>query len=169
MGSITMFSLIGLVCVAEWPLITAIVWHIHNGNTVAIEGHVFRVPLLYEPEIAKGGAQIDMIEYPRLLGGNASVTVKSTGKTLDNAATDRWQSALINAIERHASEKHAGWDDQWKAETIRGTRLTFACIVDTSQLGQFLTCQAEGTDLTVSTSASSDHIKDTRAVLETSN
>jgi hypothetical protein len=159
-GSITLLGLIG----SEWPLVSAIAWHVRNGNTVTVEGHTFHVPLPYEPEISNGGAQIEMIEYPRLLGGIAKVTIESTGKILDDTATNRWQSTLIDAIQKHATT-----DDSWETETIRGTRLTFTCIVETSKLGQFLTCQANGTDIYVSTSASSGHINDTRAVLESSN
>jgi len=163
-GCITLISLIGLVCMAEWPSVSAIAWHIRHGKTVTLEGHTFKVPLLYGPEISKGGAQIDMIEYPGLFNGIGTVTLESTGKILDETSTDHWRSTLMDLFNRHPNGSN-----HYAFETIRGTRLIFLCIVDTSDSGQSLVCRAAGTDLTAHTNASSDHIKDTRAVLETSN
>ena len=164
MGSITLLSLIGLICEAEWPSVRTIAWHIRHGKTVSLEGHAFQVPLLYEPEVTKRGKEIGLIEYPGLFGGIAAVTLDSTGKVLDETSTDHWRSTLMDLFNKHPNSF-----DRYTLETIRGTRLTFVCIVDNSDLGQSLICHAVGTDLTAHTNASSNHIKDTRAVLETSN
>lgn len=48
-----MLAVIALVGFAEWPLLTATLWHMRNGNTVELEGHSFHVPPLYQPEVSE--------------------------------------------------------------------------------------------------------------------
>jgi len=162
-GSIILLVVIAAVSMAEWPLVTAILWHMRNGHTVALEGHSFRVPLLYEPEVSKGGKQIDIIEYPRLLSGIASVTVESNPKVFDSASADRWQALLITAGNNRPNNPIG-----FTPVTLRGKKLIFVCVDLAFIGGESLTCHTAGTSLTVSTTASPARIKETRAVLETS-
>ena len=162
-GSIILLVVIAAVSMAEWPLVTAILWHMRNGHTVALEGHSFRVPLLYEPEVSKGGKQIDIIEYPRLLSGIASVTVESNPKVFDSASADRWQAQLIAVTSNRPNSP-----TQTIPVTLHGKNLTFVCVDLVFIGGESLLCHAAGTSLTVSTIALPGRIKETRAVLETS-
>ena len=137
--------------------------NMRNGNTVALEGHTFHVPLLYEPEVSKGGKQIDIFEYPRLLSGAASVTVESNPKVFDSASADRWQAQLIAVTSNRPNSP-----TQTIPVTLHGKKLTFVCVDLLFMGGESLFCHAAGTSLTVSTTASPTRIKETRAVLETS-
>ncbi len=65
-GSMILLAVIAVVGFAEWPLVTATLWHMRNGNSVEFEGHSFRVPIFYEPEVSKGGKEIDITESSRL-------------------------------------------------------------------------------------------------------
>lgn len=162
-ASITLLGVIAVVGMAEWPLVTAILWHMRNGNTVALEGHSFHVPLLYEPEVSKGGKQIDIFEYPRLLSGAASVTVESGTKSFDSESIDRWQAQLIAVTNNRPNSP-----TQTIPVTLHGKKLTFVCVDLLFMGGESLFCHAAGTSLAVSTMASPARIKETRAVFETS-
>jgi hypothetical protein len=163
-GSITALGIVAAIGMAEWPLVTALAWHLHHGNKVTMQGHIFQVPLLYEPEISEGGRQIEMVEYPRLMSGSASVTLESTGKVLNQAAVDQWQSSLMNVIRPHANEF-----ERSLPLMLHGRKLAFVCIDNDFTFGESLICHAVGTDITVSTNASKRYTKETRSVLETSN
>jgi hypothetical protein len=162
-GSIILIAVIAAVSFAEWPLVTATLWHVRNGNTVQLEGHSFRFPLSYEPEVSKGGKEIDLIQYPRLFSGGSSVTVESTPNALDIEAISRWQAAVIAAGNHHRYETV-----QSVPLTLHGRKLTFVCVDLVVGGGESLICRAVGTDLAVSTWASPTHVKETRTVLETS-
>jgi len=163
-GSLTALGILGIVVAAEWPLVSALAWHIRNNNTVSLEGHTFKVPLLYEPEISKGGSRIDISEDRRLFTTGSFVTVESNSKLLDQTAVNRWQSALISALNQHPNSIV-----RTVPLTLHGKKLTFIC-VDTIFVSQeSLICHAIGSDITASTYAPSDRIEQTRAVLETSN
>ena len=162
-GSITLLAVIAVVGVAEWPLVTATLWHMRNGNNVELEGHLFRVPLLYEPESSKGGKQIDILQSPRLFSSGSSVTIESNSKVLDLGAASRWQSDLLGAIGTHRNDASRS-----TPLTLHGKKLTFVC-VDIAVVGDSLLCHAVGTGLTISTSAPSPtQIRDTRAMIATS-
>ena len=162
-GSITLLGVIAVVGMAEWPLVTAILWHMRNGNTVALEGHSFHVPLLYEPEVRKGGKQIDIFEYPRLLSGAASVTVESNARVFDSESLDRWQAQVINVTSNRPNSSTRSIP-----VTLHGKKLTFVCVDLVFFGGESLLCHAVGTGLAVSTMAAPARIKETRAVLEMS-
>ena len=161
-GGITLLAVLAVVGLAEWPLVTATVWHLRNGNAVELEGHSFHVPPLYHPEVSNGGKQIDIMKDPRLFAGGASVTLESNPKTLDEDAINRWQAALIAAIRNHRHDPPAP-----TPLTVRGKKLTFLC-VDIGVGGESLVCHAVGTNLTVGTWASPAHVQETRTILETS-
>jgi hypothetical protein len=163
-GSITALGILGRVVIAEWPLVSALAWHMRNGNTVSLEGHTFKVPLMYEPEISKGGSQIDIAEDRRLFTIGSFISVESKSKLLDQTAVNRWQSALISALNQHSNNIA-----RTVPLTLHGKKLTFIC-VDTIFVSQeSLICHAIGSDITASTYAPSDRIEQTRAILETSN
>jgi hypothetical protein len=162
-GSITLLAVIALISVAEWPLVRALLWHMRNGDTVVLEGHSFHVPFLFEPEVTKGGKQVDIIEYPRLLPGVASVTVESSPKAFDSESIDRWQALLIDAANKRPNNLIRSIP-----VTLHGKKLTFVCVDLVFSGEESLLCHSAGTSLTVSTTASPTHIRETRGVLETS-
>jgi len=163
-ASITALGILAIIVVAEWPLVTAIAWHVHNGNTIAMEGHTFHVPLLYKPETSKGGRQIDIAENRRLFTTGSFVMVESGSKLLDQSAAYRWQSALTKALNQHPNTLV-----RTVPLTLHGEKFTFVCIDTIFVSQESLICHVIGTDMTVSTYAPSDRIKQTRAILETSN
>jgi hypothetical protein len=159
-GSIILLEVVAVVGYAEWPLVTSPLWHMLHGNTVELEGHSFRVPLLYEPEESEGGRQIDIIQRRRLFTGGSSVTIQSGSKALDLGSINRWQAALIDTANNHRATTF-----RWVPLTLHGKKLTFVC-VDLTVGGESLMCNAVGTGLTVSTWASPGHVKEIRAIVE---
>jgi hypothetical protein len=161
-GNMVLLAVIAGVGFAEWPLVTATLWHMRNGNTVELEGHTFHVPRLYEPEVSKGGKEIDILKDPRMFGGGAAVMLGSNPKVLDLGAANRWQAALIAPVNHNRHNI-----PQSLPLTLHGKKLTFVC-VDLA-MGGALICRAPGTSLTAATWASSPtQIQETRMVLETS-
>jgi hypothetical protein len=161
-GGTTLLGVIAIVGFAEWPLVTATLWHMRNGNTVELEGHSFHVPRLYRPEVSKNGKQIDMLRDPRLFEGGASVILESSPKVLDMDETNRWQAALIAPVNRNRHNTTPSLP-----LTLHGQRLAFVCV--DFVIGGALICRAAGTNLTVATWASSpDQIRETHMVIETS-
>jgi hypothetical protein len=162
-GSIYLVAGIALVGVSESPLVTATLWHMRNGNTVQLEGHSFRVPLLYEPELSKGGKKIDITESPRLFSRGASVSVEANAKVFDAEAAHAWQANLLAELDQHRNNTSRS-----VPLTLRGKKLTFVCI-NLGGGGGVLICHAVGTDLAVFTRASSPaRIQQVRTILETS-
>ena len=159
-GSILLLEGIAVVGYAEWPLITSPLWHMLHGNTVEVEGHSFRVPLLYEPEVSEQGRQIDIIQRRRLFTAGSSLTIRSGSKMLDLGSINRWQTALIDTANNHRASTF-----RWLPLTLHGKKLTFIC-VDLAVGGESLMCHAVGTGLTVSTWASPGHVEEIRAIVE---
>ncbi len=162
-GCITALGIVAALVVAEWPLVTAIAWHIRNGRTVSLEGHTFNVPLLYEPEVSNGGTKIDIVEYPRMMGGIGSVTVESTAKILDEASIARWQSSLLQALNKHSNSSERNIPI-----TLHGKKLTYICVDWISPYQDSLICHAVGSDIAASTMASPERANQTRSILENS-
>jgi hypothetical protein len=163
-GGIILLAMIFIIGLVEWPLVSALTWHLRYGSSISFEGHAFQVPWAYNVEASKKGDQLDLIDHPGLLGGIGSITLTKTGKILEANAAEQWQSSLINAVQSHPDHIN-----HWSTETLHGRKLTFVCVDDMSQLDESLVCHAIGIDLTASTMASPNHIKETRAILETSN
>ena len=162
-GGTTLLAVIAIVCIAEWPAASAILWHMRNGNTVAVEGHSFRVPLLYEPEVSKGGKQIEIVEYRGLLSGGASVTIESSPRSFDSISIDHLQKLLTTA-----GNKLPNKPLQSTPVTLKAKKLSFACVDLVSTLGESLICDVVGTNLKVYTTAPPAHIQETRKILVTS-
>jgi hypothetical protein len=131
-----------------------------HGNSVELEGHSFRVPLIYEPDVSEGGKQIDIIQRRRLFTAGSSVTIRSGSKVLDLGSINRWQTALIDTANNHRVSTF-----RWLPLTLHGKKLTFVC-VDLRLDGESLICHAVGTGLTLSTWASPSHIQETRSIVE---
>jgi hypothetical protein len=164
LGGLILLAVIAVASVAEWPKVTAILWHLRNGNTVELSGPSFSVPLLYEPEFSKDGSHIDIMKSPGLFSRGASVTVESSPRALDSGDVDRWQALLVNAGKENPKTL-----TQTSPVTLRGQKLTFVCVNLGFPGGESLLCHTVGTNLIVSTGATSTDVRDTRAVLEKSN
>jgi hypothetical protein len=98
-----------------------------------------------------------------MMGGIGSVTVESTAKILDEASIARWQSSLLQALNKHSNSSERNIPI-----TLHGKKLTYICVDWISPYQDSLICHAVGSDIAASTMASPERANQTRSILENS-
>lgn len=159
---IVVLSVVGLVVWANISTVQAIGWHLRHGNKVALDGHIFHVPLLWNCTPDTRPKSLKLEEDHEILGGLNSIDLSATGKVLDSTAARRWQAEHIASVNRTAPDTLSG-------EIIHGKHLEFVCLRNNiGGIGDSLFCRVSNTDLSVDVFASKKYRTETRAILETS-
>jgi hypothetical protein len=164
MGSFVILGLLAVLMMASSPAMSAIGWHIRHGDTVTVEGHIFRVPFSYDVTSNGSNSEIQIARYPGLFDGASWVTVEAKGKVFQTEDALAWQTQVISAVNTAPKP-----DSRLYPESVHGRQLTFICVRNDLQgVAETLICHAAGTNLGVSTTASNKYRREVREILETS-
>jgi hypothetical protein len=78
-------SLVSLAFMSLMGIPSALLWHIQRGNTIAVEGHTFRIPLLLAPESGTKPGDITLLATHPIRGGLEAISISKTGKPSSEA------------------------------------------------------------------------------------
>jgi hypothetical protein len=156
-------SLVSLAFMSLMGIPSALLWHIQRGNTIAVEGHTFRIPLLLAPESGTKPGDITLLATHPIRGGLEAISISKTGKPSSEAGNIARIQKLIALFSRVPHPLH------YTIERIEGQRLIFTCLREDPD-GNFenLRCYAADSDISVFTMASGRYRHEMRDLLTTS-
>jgi hypothetical protein len=158
-------SLVAAAVISSLPLVHAAAWHVRHGSTVAYDGHLFYLPLYWYPDPDSRPGQLGLQHAQFGAIDINHITLGTEPQKLDaQTAQDKITALAVNLNKRHPEPA-----DHWTTETLQGRKLTFHCMMSSTQgFGETLVCLAADSNLRLVILSTGRARTDALNVLETS-